>query len=101
MVLRGICGCMRSTPSAALEILFNISPLHIFIEKSARMTSLRLFKLSLWDNKGLIVGHRKIILNTLNSSDIFEMPTDNTIPVTVRALTSNYKILASTREQWI
>jgi ribonuclease HI len=90
---------MRSTPTSALEVLFNILPLHIYVEQSARMTAVRLFKQNLWNNKGDNVGHRLILQKTLNCSAIFEMPIDNILPIWASG--KNYKILASTREQWL
>lgn len=46
----GITGAMKSTPTAALEALLNIEPLHIHIEAVARASFLRL------DQSSLFVG---------------------------------------------
>lgn len=41
LALVGVTGAMRTAPTAALEALLNISPLHIHIEAVARSTALR------------------------------------------------------------
>ena len=42
MILRGITGSMRSTPCAAMEMLLNIPPLHLFLRAEAEKTLSRI-----------------------------------------------------------
>ena len=42
LALLGVSGAMVTTPTAALEALLNIPPLHIFVERDARATAYRL-----------------------------------------------------------
>ena len=37
----GITGAMRTTPTAAMEVLLNLPPLHLFIRREARMAVFR------------------------------------------------------------
>lgn len=44
-------GCMRTTPTAALEAMLGLPPLHLFIQQEATMTAVRLKTLQLWGKK--------------------------------------------------
>ncbi|XP_055715172.1 uncharacterized protein LOC129809388 [Phlebotomus papatasi] len=56
-----ITGALRSTPTAALEVLLNLLPLHIFIEQEALKCAIRLRNRELWNDRGTLIGHRKIL----------------------------------------
>lgn len=75
-----ISGALRSTPSAALEMLLDISPLHIFIEIEAIKGALRLQKGNMWDLKGVIVGHSRILLDSSKRYPELTMLSDSTSP---------------------
>jgi hypothetical protein len=79
MALLAITGAMKSTPTAAVEVLLNLTPLHLLIMAEARLALFRLhipkqptdFKrelgmLSIWENVG---------------DPIMDMRSDHTIPV--------------------
>lgn len=54
-----ITGCMRTTPSAALEIILGTPPLHVYIKQEAAMSALRIRSSNQWrDNRG---KHTKIL----------------------------------------
>ena len=60
LVLRSIAGAMRSTPTIALDALFNILPLHQWIQLEAKREALKLNR----DNsllEGNLVGHLSIL----------------------------------------
>lgn len=44
MVCVGAIGAFRSTPTAALEVLLDLPPLHLFVNQQAQMASLRITK---------------------------------------------------------
>ena len=43
-----ITGCMKTTPTAALEVMLDLPPLHLYVKEEAAMTALRLKTLALW-----------------------------------------------------
>ena len=43
MACLGITGAVRTTPTAAMEVMLNLPPLHILLEKYARSTTYKLF----------------------------------------------------------
>lgn len=54
-----ITGCMRTTPSAALEIILGTQPLHVFIKQEGAMSALRIQSSNQWrNNQG---RHTKIL----------------------------------------
>ena len=78
LALIGITSAMRAAPTAALEALLNIEPLHIYIEAEARSSALRM-KLS----KSLIVNnsnHSRIWQKMIDQSPELDMPCDSIIP---------------------
>lgn len=52
-------GCMRTTPSAALEIILGIPPLHTFIKQEAAMSALRLQSSNQWKHN--MGKHTKVL----------------------------------------
>lgn len=43
-------GCIKTTPTAALEVMLNITPLHLHIQEEAAVAAVRLRSLKLWKN---------------------------------------------------
>ncbi|XP_063634981.1 uncharacterized protein LOC134805639 [Cydia splendana] len=43
-------GCTRSTPTAAMEVMLNLSPLHLHIQQEASLSAVRLRTLNIWSN---------------------------------------------------
>lgn len=52
-------GCMRTAPSAALEAILDVPPLHLFIEQEAAISAIRLKTLGLW--KTSRIAHASIL----------------------------------------
>ncbi len=88
---------MRTTPTAAIQFLLDIPPLHIFVERAARCTALRLNLILEWQLKGSFLGHREIWSQLKGDSD-FLMPCDAI--KSMLFLTKNFKIIDSTRDDW-
>ncbi|CAK1579532.1 unnamed protein product [Parnassius mnemosyne] len=52
-------GCMRTTPTAALEAMLELTPLHLHIQQEATLAAIRLKTLNLWSKNS--VPHTGII----------------------------------------
>lgn len=57
-------GCMRTTPTAALEAILGLPPLHLFIQQEATMAAVRLKALDLWGKR---VTQHTALLEELNN----------------------------------
>ena len=55
-------GAMRTCPTAALEVLLNLPPLHIHVKKEAISAALRISNMGKKLNQGDMTGHRKILM---------------------------------------
>lgn len=96
LALISVTGCMRSTPTIALEAALNIEPLHIYIEEVARLTALRLFHSKQFINTE--VGHASIWNSMLDECPDFEAPIDKTIPHF--RFDRKFEVLIPSREEW-
>lgn len=67
-------GCMRTTPTAAMEALLSLPPLHLFIQQEAGAAAVRLKKLNLW--KQVRVPHTEILNELVSREPLFEAVTD-------------------------
>ena len=56
-----VTGAMRTTPTAAMEVILYIPPLNLFIEEDAWRTALRLQAVGLWHTKGAVVRYARIL----------------------------------------
>ena len=65
----GITGAMRTCPTAALEAIVGLSPLHIFIRKTAARCAIKL-QIEYKYKSGDHVGHLKI-LDSIPKRDMF------------------------------
>ncbi|KAJ8706728.1 hypothetical protein PYW07_012806 [Mythimna separata] len=65
-------GCMRTTPTAALEAMLGLPPLHLFIQQEATMAAVRLKTLDLWGKR---VTQHTGLLEELNN----ELPSTRAI----------------------
>lgn len=79
MACKAITGAWKCTPSAALEIILNLPPLHIFIETEAIATLDSLAKQN--GNSLRDVYHTRLWSRTIAKDPSFNMPTDEIIPV--------------------
>lgn len=55
-----ITGAMKTTPGAALEVLLNLTPLHLKIEELATISAFRLAALGLWVDHYKYSGHTEL-----------------------------------------
>ena len=70
-------GCMRTTPSAALEYLLNLRPLDLVIKEEARAAALRLRANGLW-KQGTEAAHTTVLQGILKEIPLLEAPIDRT-----------------------
>ena len=87
-----ITGAMRTCPTAALEVLLNLPPLHVAVKREALAGALRIGKLRNNMKKGDMTGHLKILtefpdydlvttlLDSMPTKYNFEKPYRVTIP---------------------
>lgn len=97
MACKAITGAWKSTPTAALEAMLNLPPLHLVIESDAIATLGRLAKLN-----GNILNntdHSRIWFKTIATDPTFDMPSDKINPVF--KFNKNYKIHFPSREEWL
>nr|XP_042904640.1 uncharacterized protein LOC122270622 [Parasteatoda tepidariorum] len=97
MVCVALSGCLRTTPTAALESLLGLLPLNLRIEVEAQTGVKRLMYLGLWkeNSKHLSWGHLVSQVKDLSS---FIMPSDF---MSLRyAFHKPFKIHFPTRDEW-
>src|SRR5262249_24715775 len=94
--LIGITGAMRSTPTAALEVLLDVEPLHLYIEEIARNTAMRLNKTNLLIKTNQ--GHAKIWDIMVKENPLFSMPQE-AITRSCR-FDRTFEVLILSRESW-
>lgn len=95
MACKAISGAWKSTPTAALEAMLNLPPLHLFIESEAIATLDRLAT----ENRIKDTVHSRIWLKTIEEDPTFNMPTDKIIPAF--RFEKNYNIHFPSREDWL
>lgn len=100
LALLGMTGAMSTTPTAALECLCGLLPLHIFVEGEARA---ELCRLKIW---GHFVPHRSFSRNNsailwkkmVSDEPLFEAPKDAIVPVIKTS--RRFKVVFPTRDDW-
>ncbi|KAJ8968113.1 hypothetical protein NQ317_002439 [Molorchus minor] len=92
-----ITGALRTTPSAAMEILLDLPPLHIFMEREARWATYRLHQASSSMLQATTMEQNRLI-DDIKSHSILSMPSD----VMPSRTSSNlyYKVLFPKRDEW-
>ncbi len=78
--------CMRSTPTKAMEVIFGLPPIDLFLQEVAMKTWLRIQPLlnPNWDgvgDKGTVVGHQARWGKQLHKIQTISLPRDNITPV--------------------
>ncbi len=78
--------CMRSTPTKAMEVIFGLPPIDLFLQEVAMKTWLRIQPLLRpnWDgvgDKGTVVGHQARWEKDLLKIQTTSMPRDDITPV--------------------
>ncbi|XP_055685668.1 ribonuclease H1-like [Lutzomyia longipalpis] len=61
MACLAITGAIRTSPTAALEVILGLPPLPLFVKAEAEMSALRLSSVNEWKSGGTQVGHGKIL----------------------------------------
>ncbi|KAJ8974399.1 hypothetical protein NQ317_011243 [Molorchus minor] len=97
MASLAITGALRTTPSAAMEILLDLPPLHIFMEREARWATYRLHRASSSMLQATTMEQNRLI-DDIKSHSILSMPSD----VMPSRTSSNlyYKVLFPKRDEW-
>jgi hypothetical protein len=75
----GITGAIKTTPTAAIEILLGLPPLHMQLEAEAMIGSYRLSCSEQWKPKSEGFGHARMARNVENEP-ILQMGSDKMIP---------------------
>lgn len=95
MACIAISGAIRTTPSAALEVLLDLPPVHLFIEKEATMSIQRMGTVGLLSQRANAVNHASDLIN--GRRDELLMPCDR-IPKCLQF--TNVQMLLPSREDW-
>ncbi|KAJ8913420.1 hypothetical protein NQ315_017163 [Exocentrus adspersus] len=97
LACRAITGAISSTPSAALEILLDLPPLHIYLEREARWATYRNRHLAINLPQTNIMEHNRM-LEGIESHSVLGMVSDG-LPVRIN-LDLPYNILLPGRDEW-
>ena len=96
MVLLGITGVMKSTPTKALEVLTNILPVNLFGEQEAMVTAVRLRNVNCWNESNS--GHASILNLHINELPELLMHADKCVPQYVFG--RNFNVIFPERNFW-
>jgi ribonuclease HI len=98
MVCVALSGCMRTTPTAVLELLLGLPTLHSRIEAEALICRGRLKRLGLWRDysKYLSWGHFN---SRVAEAPFFLMPSDGILARYI--FHKPFKIIFPTRDEWL
>lgn len=94
----GITGAMRSSPSASLEILLNLLPLHLFIEEAAIMGAYRLNQNGFWRATNWAGSHTKLFCQVSRQLPICSMGSDKM--VLRYQFDKSFSVHFSSRTEW-
>ena len=93
----GITGAMRSAPTAALEVLLCLPPLHLVVEAEAAAAAYRLTINGWWGTDREHLGH-SAVLRRLRGNSCLLMSSDHMTPR--YSFEKTYGITLPTREDW-
>lgn len=96
MVLMGITGVMKSTPTKALEVLMSILPVDLFTEQEAMVTAIRLKNANCW--KDSTNGHSTILNLYKEIIPELTMQSDKCTPQYI--FDKNFKVTIPQRNLW-
>ncbi|XP_059062726.1 uncharacterized protein LOC131855467 [Achroia grisella] len=91
-----ITGCMKTTPTTAIEIALNITPLDLFIQQEAAIAAIRLYHLGLW-GKNHNSSHTHILNQAIEHEPLIAAPCDRT--QTYHSFNRKYQIQMKQEEQ--
>ena len=92
-----ITGALKTTPTAAIEVLLNLPPLHIFIQGEARSVMHRLIHNQQHVSKTHNADNRKLI-KELKTHNIMGQPIDAT--ATRYSFHNKFNVIIPDREDW-
>lgn len=78
MACLSMTGVMKSTPTAGLEAILGLTPLHIKVEEQARFAALRLHVEDSWNNRYIDAGHSTIWRTMTKNNRNLLIPCDKT-----------------------
>lgn len=93
-----ITGAFRTTPTAAMEALLGLTPLHIYLQGEARWATYRLHQAAVSRPQSCHM-EGTALLRDIMSRDLLCMPSD-VMPRTISHV-QTYKITLPTREDWL
>lgn len=103
LALLGVTGAMTTTPTAALESICGVEPLHIFVEGEARA---ELTRLKSWGHFKPLNGNLNcngkdsLLWNSMRKHEpLMEAPSDVIVPVTITS--KNFDVVFPTRNEWM
>jgi hypothetical protein len=79
MVCLGITGAMRIAPTAAMEVVLELPPLHLQVEAEARIGNYRLLCNDQWKPKSEGFGHA-YMTHDMKKEPILQMRSDKMVP---------------------
>lgn len=97
LALIGVTGAMKSTPSAGIEAMLCLEPLHLFIEVSARCTFLRLSHSNYIEKVNY--GHSSLWNQMTKEIPELEMPVDKIAPT--YKFDRRFRIIIPSRTDWM
>lgn len=97
MACKAITGAWKSTPTAAMEVILNLPPLHIFIQTGAIATLDRIAKAN--KNSLIKLDHSRIWVETTEKNPTFLMPSDKMTPAF--RFDSKFDTYIPSRNDWL
>ena len=94
----GVTGVIRTTPTAALEALLDLVPLHLLIEAEARKAAYRLKCGGQWKEEGERLGHTRALTNAVRAHSLLEARSDRIAPTF--SFSVPFKVIIPKREDW-
>ena len=98
MVCVALSGCIRTTPTASLEGLLGLLPLHLRVEAEALSCMKRFMCLGLWKDYSKYLSWG-LLTSRLSGLPSFVMPSDSM--ALCYAFQKPYEVLFPTREDWL
>jgi ribonuclease HI len=95
----GITGAMRTTPTAALNVILSLPSLPTYVRREAMATYLRMRDGGAWQSKGTAVGHAEIEGMAEREIPIANLRVPQ--PEDCLRLERKYSLKIPTREQWL
>lgn len=92
-----VTGALRSTPTAALELLIGLPPLHLAVQAQAKLTAYRLVATKEWHTDSNI-GHAAIWSRLVSSNPIWNAPGE--FMATTCITNRRFLVRFPTRDEW-